>query len=353
MGLDYKKKYLKYKNKYLEAKKIYGGADKTYPVDNPAAAIATANEWVGLLNSIDQIFIDLKDFKFTDTVDDDNFKTMLTKLHEQQPQDDRVGNIDNLIILLKKAQTLELQKKIKTKIKENSNKKAKKFFEIIFTHPVKYHKLTQSKQAELANASLPDEDSNDLVPDPDGASNIQDVQRNDDLGAVDDEEDEEPNNPSPLPPVEEDGKPTPVVGNEVFTENVDLGLERENASKKGTRLREEVRERVDLKKLVGLMQDITQTEFADTFKKIKDKLERTEASSNLRDLFTDCDMLKNLLFKLLKKTDVGVNETKVAKEALENLDGIVKTLKAEEEGGPMSGPQYFFEEPPPVDGEEE
>jgi len=133
--------------------------------------------------AIDQFFGDLKDFVVTEKAVDDNFKNMLTKLHEQHSTDGQgKSSIDNLIILLEKAKNTKNQAQILTKIREMPhNGETKEFFETIFTFPEKY--ITS------ANTSLSDRNEakkGQVAPPPP----VQDGDGEGDL-KVDDKEDEE------------------------------------------------------------------------------------------------------------------------------------------------------------------
>ena len=324
MGLDYKKKYLKYKNKYLEAKKIYGGSEedkegqeaKQGQVDRvDPATTAEKRALDGLLNNIGRIGA-LKDVTFPEEVGDDNFKTTLTKIHNKNTDPSPgEGYIDNLAVLLKLAHEKgsDLQEQIQPKIEAIKNDIAKTFFKKIFENPGTYHELTKSKKAELEKSS------DGMAPTVDAAKEDGGNEGNVGLDAANVDADKRKGKDG------EDGmgdSSSPDLPGDP-TQGVMEGIQTVAMKKASTQVNEEVDK---------LLQDMTKaSKFADAFKKIKDKLERTEASSNLKNLFTDCDILKNLLVELLEEPGKEIeNKTESVKRALENVESIVKTLKAEE-----------------------
>lgn len=128
-------------------------------------------------------------------------------------------------------------------------------------------------------------------------------------------------------------------GDPVKQEGATQDTEQEEAQKNeaARKIQRLVRERA-IEKVETIIKDIDENDstFVTAFEKIKAKLENTMASSNLDDLFTECDIFKNLLFDLLKNTQGRDVDKKKAKKALEDLQGIIETI--EEQRQPADEP---------------
>jgi len=297
------------------------------------------------LKRIDNIFTDLEDFKFTEKKDEDNFKIMLTELHDKKPKDqiELLGNIDHLLILLEKAKNQELKDKIKDTIDESKIKKnedLKKFFKTIFENPDRYLELAKAKKAELVKPSngnppagaSPEQNDDDDVDEETMpvAAVLDDTGKQGDMGALSTEQ--TASGAGNAPPTdngssEQSPSPeTPAVEALEPGEPPNMGVLKTISGATLEKARNQVR--VEVEELVKNM--TLDKKFADAFIKIKNKLEKTEASSNLENLFTDCDILKNLLFELLENPDGEIeNKKEAAKKALENVNKIIKTLEEE------------------------
>tara|TARA_B110001452_G_scaffold230365_1_gene206681 strand:+ start:735 stop:1622 length:888 start_codon:yes stop_codon:yes gene_type:complete len=294
MGLDYKKKYLKYKNKYLEAKKIYGGSGDTDVVDHDGDNFRSrVVNVVGIIRSI----------RYTDNLED-NVRAIIKTLksHDEETLAQHIENLAgtpephkryndflhifndieneekiNKLYTIKLGNVKEVFTKIFEQIRMNSN-----FIKEI-------EESIQSEGGETKSAALPTDD--------DSSQSAQDGMSTPAVEAL-----------APVEPPNMD-----VLGT----------ISQATAKKAADQVRKEVEE---------LLKDMTKKDkkFANAFIEIKNKLEKTAASSNLENLFTDCDILKNLLFELLEKPQEPIeNKKEAATKALENVNRIITTLEAE------------------------
>ena len=330
MGIDYKKKYLKYKNKYLEAKKIYGGSEGDK---------SQINKFVD--------DIDLKDLPSFDKITPEYVKSFLNKLSSQWAD---VNEDENSVFGLPPHWHNLLKDKLEEKIKalqslkppalSSETNKLQSLINII--NEEKKTKKAKKGQGEVGKASKVESPTS--VPDGTGgqgdmgaSSSPSTVSPADGDKPVDPVEQNTGDGPTSAPPASGVDTASPQTSLPGRTDNTVAGedAQREQAATVlQARYRgEQVRR--DLQKIDVLARELSEEDkdsiFAEAFIEIKKKLEKTAASTDLNTLFTECDMFKNILFKLLENVEDTDTNKLLATKIRNKVTDMVTTLKKEQE----------------------